>query len=118
MRERFIKNKKPLNLAHIFPKKEKQPKTRTTRRAIIMSLFDDNDDKRDTLLKRQRRQEDITMRGSVNPQHAKNVAKKRNNIRDKRRSQYLLCPIQHHIYFQSRKKDQMGKSTKDGPRKS
>ncbi len=29
LRERFIKNKRPLNLVHIFPKKEKQLETRT-----------------------------------------------------------------------------------------
>jgi hypothetical protein len=37
LRERFIKNKRPLNPIHISPKKEKQPKTRTTRRTILMS---------------------------------------------------------------------------------
>jgi hypothetical protein len=33
----------------------------------MMSQFDDEEE-RETLLKRQRRQEDITMRGNVNPQ--------------------------------------------------
>jgi hypothetical protein len=37
LRERFIKNKRPLNLAHLSPKKDKQLETRTTRRAILMS---------------------------------------------------------------------------------
>jgi hypothetical protein len=30
LRERFIKSKRPLNLAHIFLKKDKELKTRTT----------------------------------------------------------------------------------------
>jgi hypothetical protein len=47
----FIKNKRPLNHAHIFPKKEKEPKTRTTIRTVLMSQFD-NDEERETLLKR------------------------------------------------------------------
>jgi hypothetical protein len=42
LRERFIKNKRPLNPTHIFLRKEKQPKTRTTRRAVMMSQFDDD----------------------------------------------------------------------------
>jgi hypothetical protein len=67
MRERFIKNKRSLNLLHIFLKKEKQPKSRTTERAILMSQFDD-DDEQETLQKRQRRQEDIIMKGSMNLQ--------------------------------------------------
>jgi len=37
LRERFIENKRPLNLTHIFPKKEKKPKIRTLRRVILMS---------------------------------------------------------------------------------
>ncbi len=37
LRERFKKNKRPLNPTHISPKKEKQLKTRTTRRTIMMS---------------------------------------------------------------------------------
>jgi hypothetical protein len=36
LRERFIKNKRPLNPTHISPKKDKQPETRTTKRAILM----------------------------------------------------------------------------------
>jgi len=55
MRERFIKNKRSLNLLHISPKKEKQSKSRTTKRAILMSQFDD-DEEQETLQKRQRRQ--------------------------------------------------------------
>jgi hypothetical protein len=49
--ERFIKNKRLLNLAHIYPKKEKQLETRTTKRTILMSQSDD-DEKKETLLKR------------------------------------------------------------------
>jgi hypothetical protein len=60
----FIKNKRHLNPAHIFPKKEKEPKTRTTIRMVLMSQFD-NDEERQTLLKRQKKQEESTMRGSV-----------------------------------------------------
>ncbi len=37
LRAKFIKNKKPFNLAHIFLKKEKEQKTRTTRRIVMMS---------------------------------------------------------------------------------
>jgi hypothetical protein len=37
LRERFIKNKRPLNPTHIFPNKEKRLETRTTKRAIMMS---------------------------------------------------------------------------------
>jgi hypothetical protein len=51
MRERFIKNKRPLNHAHIFPKNDKQLKTRTTRRIVMMSKFNDNEE-REILLKR------------------------------------------------------------------
>jgi hypothetical protein len=51
LRERFIKNKRPLNPTHIFPKKEKQLKIRTTIRIIIMSQFDD-DEERETVQKR------------------------------------------------------------------
>jgi hypothetical protein len=32
MRERFIKNKMLMNLTHIYLKKEKQPKTKTTKK--------------------------------------------------------------------------------------
>jgi hypothetical protein len=48
MKERFIKNKIPLNPTHISPKKEKQPKTRTTKRIVLMFNFDD-DEERETL---------------------------------------------------------------------
>jgi hypothetical protein len=54
LRERFIKNKRPLNPTCISPKKEKQPKTRTTRRASLMPQSND-DEKRKTLQKRQRK---------------------------------------------------------------
>ncbi len=67
MRERFIKNKRLLNPTHIFLKKEKHPKTRTTRRIVLMSQSDDDEEKK-TLQKRQRRQEDIAMKGSIDLQ--------------------------------------------------
>jgi len=35
--ERFIKNKRPLNLIHIFPRKGKKLEIRTTRRVALMS---------------------------------------------------------------------------------
>jgi hypothetical protein len=50
LNERFIKNKRPLNLAHFSPKKDKESKTRTTKRAILMSHS--NDDDEEILLKR------------------------------------------------------------------
>jgi hypothetical protein len=37
MRERLIKNKRHMNPTHIFPKKEKQLETRTTKRTFLMS---------------------------------------------------------------------------------
>jgi hypothetical protein len=37
LRERFVGNKRPLNLTHIFPKKEKKLEIRTLRKAILMS---------------------------------------------------------------------------------
>jgi hypothetical protein len=40
--ERFIKNKRPLNHAYIFPKNEKQSETKITRKTILMSQFDDD----------------------------------------------------------------------------
>jgi hypothetical protein len=45
LRERFIKNKRPLNSTHIISKKEKHPETRTTIRAILMFQFDDDEEK-------------------------------------------------------------------------
>jgi hypothetical protein len=51
LRERFLKNKRPLNPTHISPRKEIQPKTTTTKRVILMSKFDD-DEERKTLQKR------------------------------------------------------------------
>jgi hypothetical protein len=35
-----------LNPIHIFPKKEKEPKTKRLRKAVLMSQFDDDDDER------------------------------------------------------------------------
>jgi hypothetical protein len=43
LKERFIK--KPLNPIHISLKKEKWPKTKTTRRGILMSQFDDDEER-------------------------------------------------------------------------
>jgi hypothetical protein len=40
-------------------------------------MYQSNDDEeRETLQKRQRRQEDIAMRGSINPQHVAKLLKK------------------------------------------
>ncbi len=33
---KVYKKQRPLNHTHVFPKKEEQPKTRTTRRAILI----------------------------------------------------------------------------------
>jgi hypothetical protein len=46
MKERFIKNKRPMNPTHISLKKEKHVKSRTTRRTIMMFQFDDEDEKK------------------------------------------------------------------------
>jgi hypothetical protein len=46
MRERFIKKKRPLNPTHVSPKKEKQLKIRTTRRAILMSKSNDDEERK------------------------------------------------------------------------
>jgi hypothetical protein len=67
MREKFIKNKKLLNLTYISPKKDKQIEIRTTKKIIMMSQSND-DEKREILLKRKTRQEDITMRGNIHLQ--------------------------------------------------
>ncbi len=75
MKERFIKNKRPLNPTHISPKKEIQPDIRTTRKEIFMSQSYD-DEERETLQKRQRRQEDIAMRGNIDPQQATKLLRK------------------------------------------
>jgi hypothetical protein len=50
LKERFIKNKRPLNLAHFSPKVDKQLKTRTTKRTVLMSMFNDDEEK-ETLLR-------------------------------------------------------------------
>jgi hypothetical protein len=39
MREKVIKNKRPLNPTHIFFEKEKQLNTMITRRIVLMSQF-------------------------------------------------------------------------------
>ncbi len=53
LKERFIKNKRPLNLAHFSPKVDKQLKTRTTKRTVLMSMFNDDEEK-ETLLRQRR----------------------------------------------------------------
>ncbi len=45
LKERFIKNKRCLIPTHIYPKKEKQLEIKRTRNAILMSQFDDDEDK-------------------------------------------------------------------------
>jgi hypothetical protein len=57
-----------LNPAHIFPKKEKEPETRTIRRTILMSQSDDDEEEKIALLKRHNKHEDSTMKGNVNLQ--------------------------------------------------
>jgi hypothetical protein len=57
LRERFIKNKRPLNPTHISLKKEKQLDIKITIRAILIAQFDDEE-----------RQEDIAMKGIINLQ--------------------------------------------------
>jgi len=64
-----------LNRTHISPKMDKQLETMTTRRLVMMSQSDD-DEERKTLHKRQRRQEDIAMRGSINLQQTIELLKK------------------------------------------
>jgi len=54
---------------------DKQLETMTTRRLVMMSQSDD-DEERKTLHKRQRRQEDIAMRGSINLQQTIELLKK------------------------------------------
>ncbi len=44
--------KRPLNPALIYFKKEKDPKTRTFKRIVMMSHFDDDEEEREILLKR------------------------------------------------------------------
>jgi hypothetical protein len=56
MRETFINNKRLLNLTHIYPKKEKEPKTRTLKRIVLMSQSNDDEEK-ETSLKTQERHE-------------------------------------------------------------
>ncbi len=65
----------PLNPTHIYPKKEKQLETRTTKRAIMMFQFDD-DEEREILQKRQRRQEDIVLRGNIDLQQVSKLLKR------------------------------------------
>jgi hypothetical protein len=47
LKERFIRNNRLLNLTHISFKKEKQSKTRTTKRIVLMSQFDDDKERED-----------------------------------------------------------------------
>ncbi len=46
LRERFIKNKRPLNPTHISSKKEKRQKTKITKRTIMMSKYDDDEERK------------------------------------------------------------------------
>jgi hypothetical protein len=46
LREKFIKNRIFLNPTHIFLKKKKQPKIETTKRVVLMSQFDDDEEKK------------------------------------------------------------------------
>ncbi len=64
-----------LNRTHIFLKKEKQLETMTTITVVMMSQSND-DEERKTLHKRQRRHEDIAMRGSNNLQQTIELMKK------------------------------------------
>ncbi len=67
---------KKQNLTYIYPKKEKQLKTKTIRRVVLMSQSNDDEDERWTLLKRQKIQEDIIVRGIINPQQGETLLKK------------------------------------------
>ncbi len=55
-----------MNPTHIYPKKDKQLEIRTTKKVVLMSLFND-DEKRKTLQKRYRKHEDIAMKGNFDP---------------------------------------------------
>ncbi len=93
-----IKNKRPLNTTHIFPKKEKQLEVRITRRVLMMSQIDDDEEK-ETLQKKQVKQEDTTMRGNINPQQVVELLKKQHHQhqRQKEISIYLKYDIKPHI---------------------
>ncbi len=67
--------KRPLNPTYISFKKDKQLKTRTTKRVIMMSQSND-DEKKENMLKRQIRQEDTIMKGSINLQHVAELLRK------------------------------------------
>jgi hypothetical protein len=69
MKERFIKNKRLMNPTHISLKKDKHPKTRTTKIVVLMSQSDDEEERK-TLQKKQKRQEDTAMKGSIDLQQA------------------------------------------------
>ncbi len=73
--ESFIKNKRPLNPTHICLKKEKQLKIRTTNKTILMSQFND-DEERNTQQKRQRRYENVVMKGNIDPQQVAELLRK------------------------------------------
>jgi hypothetical protein len=55
------------DVCHIYPKKKKELETRTLKRIILKSQFDD-DKKREISLKRQKRYEESIMKDSVNLQ--------------------------------------------------
>jgi len=67
MIEGTAKREPKKDACHIYPKKEKELETRTFKRIIMMFQFDD-DEKRETSLKRQKRHEESIMRDSVNLQ--------------------------------------------------
>jgi hypothetical protein len=48
LRERFIKNKRPLDPTHNSLKKEKQPKIRTTKKIVMMFQSNDDEEKKNS----------------------------------------------------------------------
>jgi len=70
MIEGTAKREPKKDVCHIHPKKEKKLETRTLKRIILMSQFDD-DEKRETSLKWQNRHEESIMREvlTFNRQH-------------------------------------------------
>ncbi len=64
-----------IKIYHIGETKADHAKTITTRRIVLMSQFD-NDEERETLQKRQRTQEDTVMRRNINPQQVTKLLRK------------------------------------------
>ncbi len=118
LKERFIKNKRPLNPTHISPKKEKRLETRTIRRAVLMSQSDDDENKK-IMQKRQRRQEGTAMRDNIDPQQVAELMKKQQQHHQKQKGNlYLLNIIQDYQFLPSwSTRGQMGTSIRDGPRR-